>query len=306
MVAPKPQLAKTADDLLALRRRGYVLEPKFDGDRAIVVKHGADVRLYARSGVDKTHLVPWLIESLSHYPGDFILDGEAAIVGSLVDFKGRLVPIVDFNATRSAMGASAPKALAVQRAHGPVALIVFDALELDGRNLRPLPESLRRAVLNQVVSWFAQNEVPGVILAPRWADWTPNDANALIDAGAEGAMFKNSAAPYREGGRPEGAWYKFKRIDTVDAVITGYQPGKGKYVGQIGAVLFRWRDADGVLREGRCSGMDDAERLRISRDPEGYKGRVIEVAYTGQKGEGLRHPRWKGLRDDKTAAECLA
>jgi len=94
-------------------------------------------------------------------------------------------------------------------------------------------------------------------------------------------------------------WYKVKPVRTIDAVVTGFKDGDGKYLGLIGALQ--------VSVEGHAiawvSGMDDMTRCEIDEDKD--LGRVVEVAYqyVGAKGR-LRHPRFVRWRDDKSADAC--
>ena len=296
-----PMLAKKAPaDLLSLRMRGFVMEPKYDGDRAIVVKKGDSVRVYSRTGRDVTANARALAAAVAQYPHDLVLDGELAVLGAPVRFKGQDIPVADFGATRSVMGSTVPTR--------DVSLVAFDCLEAMGMDLRGEAGSIRRAALNQVFAEFALRGVPLVVMSPRWDDWKPSDPQALMDLGVEGAVLKDPTARYIQGPHRSTSWLKVKRVDNVDAFITDYKPGKGKYVGQIGAIILSAYVNGKKERIGQCSGMDDATRLAISLDREGHKDRVVEVAYSGRAVEdgGLRHPRFIRFRDDKTPKECVA
>jgi ATP-dependent DNA ligase len=127
-------------------------------------------------------------------------------------------------------------------------------------------------------------------------------------AGGEGMMVKNTTARYV--GKRSTAWLKVKVEETLDAVITGYKPGQGKYFGTIGAIVFSQFDADGNLVErGACSGMDDATRYEIGNNRDEFLGKVIEVKHFGYVSEaevdGLRHPNFVRFRTDKAAKDCV-
>lgn len=87
-------------------------------------------------------------------------------------------------------------------------------------------------------------------------------------------------------------WLKLKPYNTCELELIGYTDGKGKYVGQIGALVL----TGGV----KCSGMDDATRAMFSKDRFKYLGMRVEVAYEKviRGTNGLRHPRFIKLRDD--------
>lgn len=97
-------------------------------------------------------------------------------------------------------------------------------------------------------------------------------------------------------------WCKVKAEETVDCVVTGVEPGKGKYDGLVGSLEGSvYRDGELVV-VANVSGMTDDERKAMSVNDA---GRVFEVAYqyVGAKGK-LRHPRFVRWRDDKPAKEC--
>lgn len=123
--------------------------------------------------------------------------------------------------------------------------------------------------------------------------------NSRTDARIEGVVFKNGNLL---------DWHKWKPTPTVDCVVTGTKPGKGKYLGLVGAleasVVTAVHDGMTVTRPvAWVSGMtDDDRRLMTEHDPT---GRVVEVAYqyVGSQGR-LRHPRFVWFRDDKLADDC--
>jgi ATP-dependent DNA ligase len=119
-------------------------------------------------------------------------------------------------------------------------------------------------------------------------------------------MLKNLNATYLEGGRPSGNWYKAKKSASYDCVITGFSLGKGKYNTQIGAVKFG-QYVDGKLIElGQASGMNDEERLLMSRFQDQYIGKVVTIKGMERlKSGAIRHPQYVGLRKDKQPKDCI-
>lgn len=127
---------------------------------------------------------------------------------------------------------------------------------------------------------------------------SPQDALDMFNGfehsgGFEGVVFKDGIF---------SAWGKWKPVRTVDAVVTDYTEGEGKYLGYVGSLVVSVY-ADGSLVEiANVSGFDDATREQLG---EGDLGKVIEVEfqYVAAKGR-LRHPRFKRFRDDKRPEEC--
>lgn len=153
--------------------------------------------------------------------------------------------------------------------------------------------------------------------------------NEIIARKGEGTMWKNINAKYKEGARPANTWYKWKKQDTADVVICGFTDGKGKYVGQIGAVKYaeflteeeimtlgvKKKHIEHMFKDGKdyylveigqCSGMTDAQRVDFSQNQGAYLNRVIEVEYMERTSKGaFRHPRFVQMRDDKTTQDCI-
>lgn len=117
----------------------------------------------------------------------------------------------------------------------------------------------------------------------------------LLESTVEGVVFKDGNL---------SNWYKWKPVNTVDCVVTGWKEGRGKYLGLVGSLEASL--ACGRVIATGLSGFDDAERERISAAPMNETlGRVVEIAYqyVGAGGR-LRHPRFVRWRDDKRPEEC--
>lgn len=120
----------------------------------------------------------------------------------------------------------------------------------------------------------------------------------ITDKGGEGVMLRDPDALYECGKRSNGL-LKYKKTQTMDLRIIGWNEGNGKYEGAIGSFVCATDDKDIIVN---VSGMPDS--IHYS-DPEDWIGKIIEVAYfdisvnstTHQK--SLRFPRLKKVRDDK-------
>ena len=97
-------------------------------------------------------------------------------------------------------------------------------------------------------------------------------------------------------------WYKLKPERTVDCIVIGVNPGKGKYSGMIGSLEVAIIKDKRLVPIADVSGLQDAQR---QLHPNEFLHRVIEVAYqeVGSKGR-LLHPRFKRFRPDKPHQEC--
>jgi len=137
---------------------------------------------------------------------------------------------------------------------------------------------------------------------------------------------KRLDSPYTPGGRG-GSWLKIKNVQRQEFVIGGWTEGRGSRAERIGAVHLGVYD-DGALRyAGKLgTGFDDDELSRLAgllaplaRQDSPFAGRqppkgahfvepelVCEVEFTEWTAAGtLRHPSYKGLREDKPAGEVV-
>ena len=94
-------------------------------------------------------------------------------------------------------------------------------------------------------------------------------------------------------------WRKLKPFKSIDLIITGVVPGKGKYDGLVGALVASTYEGHEVAN---VAGFTDDERLLLS---ESDIGKVIEVKYqlVGSGGR-LRHPNFLRFREDKLPEDC--
>lgn len=294
------------DDL----RWGY--EFKWDGVRVLAHVRGGRVRLRARSGNDVTATYPELHALPAALAGrDAVLDGEVVAL----DARGR----PDFGLLQGRMHRTGPE-VARRAAAAPVSYLLFDLLALDGQSLLGLPYRERRARLDALGP-----------ASDRWVTtpWFPGDApgvGAQVQAasrenGLEGVVAKRLDSPYRPGGRGPD-WRKVKNLRTQAVVVGGWRPGEGRRAGGIGSLLLGVHDEQGALVFAGHVGtgftaraLADLEPLLSPRASSPFAGAlprevtrdahwvepllVGEVRYGEWTREGrLRHPSWRGLRDD--------
>ncbi|MGY1835683.1 non-homologous end-joining DNA ligase [Blastococcus sp. SYSU DS0510] len=287
---------------------GWGYEFKWDGVRAVAGVRDGRLTLASRKGGDITVRYPEvarLPEALA--ARDAVVDGEVV----LMDARGR----PDFGALQSRMHRTGPEVPRLAAA-APVSYLVFDLLALDGTDLRSHPYTERRELLDE--------------LAPaggRWVltPWFPGHGAEVLAAseenGLEGVVAKRLRSPYREGVRSPD-WRKVKNFLTQSVVVGGWRPGQGRRAGTIGSLLVGVPDEDGRLvyvgHVGTGFGdqdLRDLQRLLTRRRTPPFDGHlprevtrdahwvepdlVGEVAYAVWTAEGrLRHPIWRGVRDD--------
>lgn len=306
----------------------WLVEWKWDGIRAQVVRREAGLAIWSRGEELLTSRFPDIVEAAARLPVGTVLDGEL-----LCWREGDRRPM-DFSAMQSRIGRERPGAAILRDA--PAVFVAFDCLERSGTDLRGQALVARRTALLEIVS-----EAPGRLRAASalsLANWA-NCAQWRLQAreyGAEGLMLKRSDSVYGIGrSRAEGdAWFKWK-LDplTVDAVLIYAQAGHGRRAGLFTDYTFAvWDECAATGRElvpfaKAYSGLGDAEirevdaiirRTTLERfgpvrsvSPE----QVFEIGFEGiarsrrhRAGVAVRFPRILRWRRDKTPdqADTLA
>jgi bifunctional non-homologous end joining protein LigD len=171
----------------------WAYEIKHDGFRFIARREGDRVRVFSRRGRDWADRAPLIVESMRALPmSSATLDGE----GVVVDERG----LTDFDRLRGA--------LARRRGSPDAFLYAFDLLELDGRDLRREPWTVRRETLASLL----RKAGDGIRLSEH-LDGT--DGATIFEQacrlGAEGIVAKRRDRPYRSGRCAD--WVKIKNPD---------------------------------------------------------------------------------------------
>lgn len=304
-----PMLARLEADLPA--GDGWAFEVKWDGMRAIGYCDGAGgLRLETRNLNVVTDGYPELAPPPVERP--MVVDGE------IVALDRRGVP--RFELLQRRMHVTGSRRVAAVAAETPVTFMVFDLVWLDGRSLLDESYETRRELLADL------DLEQGAWRMPRSFD----DGAALMAQTRrlelEGVVAKRIGSRYQPG-RRTGDWLKIKHHIRQETVIGGWLPGAGRRLERIGALLVGVYDGDRFVYAGRVgTGFTNHELDRLSqllvplrRDTSPFDGRqpsrgamfcepqlVAEIEASEWTSAGtLRHPSYKGLRDDKPPAEVV-
>lgn len=267
---------------------GWQAERKWDGTRMMAVVGRDKARFINRRQVDKTRQFPELADIGKGVEGSAVFDGEVIVPWQKGESFRHL-------AQREHLKDSG-RVSALSRAY-PARYIAFDIVESGGRSTMALPLSERRLLLRRKIR--QSNRLREVITASR--DLT-GFTRAQKAAGAEGIVFKDVDSPYRPG-RQTREWRKLKFKKQADVVVMGYEQGRGKRSGLIGAL--RVSDAAGKVRGKVGTGFDAAENRRLRALLDAGKRPVVRIEYAKMGSQGAyREPVYVGLRSDITRKEA--
>jgi bifunctional non-homologous end joining protein LigD len=299
----------------------WAYEIKWDGMRAVGFVHDGALRLQSVNGLDATDRFPELsplAEALR--PHDAVLDGE------IVTFDEHGRP--SFGLLQPRMQARNPAAARERSGAQPVFYVLFDLLELDGRDLTAEPYEQRRATLLDLVA-----PGPHWKVSEGWVGGGPELLEVMRTQGMEGLIAKRLGSRY-EVGRRSRNWLKLKVRRRQEFVVGGWLPGEGSRASHFGALLVGYHDpsAEGApLRYGGRvgTGFNEAELTRLLAlldergidacpfEPEPPRAvqriarwvrpdLVVEVEFgEWTKDAILRHPAYVGQRFDKPATDVV-
>jgi ATP-dependent DNA ligase len=229
-----------------------ICEPKYEGLRVFFFKSGDHLVVSGRLGTifspASSPAVFSKVPELVHAPKRMILDGEY---------------------------------LAKEGLH------LFDLLQIDDRDLKPLPLLRRKEMLSKILV-DSGLEVPYV-----WAETAEEIqrySQETISRGGEGIIVKNPHSFYRQ---PD-SWLKIGRFDTMDCFVIDFQQAGDRMTWSVGAY-----DSQGkVVILGGVAAL--AERV----DPNKVRlGSVVEVRFHLADGR-VSVEFIARIRRDKLASEC--
>jgi DNA ligase D-like protein (predicted ligase) len=284
----------------------WVYEPKLDGQRSLLWRRGETVRLLTRNEKDRTAHYPDLREAiLRDETPPLIADGE------IVAFDG---DVTSFSRLQGRMQNARPNVANVSAV--PVYFYLFDLIWCDGYDLSALSLVARKSVLRAAIGF--RDPI-------RFSEHLDEDGEVAFRAacakGWEGLVAKRAASAYTHARSKD--WLKFKCSNEQEFIVIGWTEPRGSRMG-LGALLVGYHE-DGALRFGGKvgTGFNEQELARLSAklhrlerstsplaDTKGIAVKgvhwvrpqlVAQVGFAEWTPDGkLRHPRYLGLRDDKS------
>lgn len=310
-----PMLAKSGS--LPKNEAEYAYEIKWDGLRAILYYENGEIEIRSRNNKIITNEYPELLSLKSTLGATrLVLDGE------IVHLTANGYP--SFSGLQHRMGVTSPKKISELMHRYPITYIIFDLLFLDKKLLTDLPYLKRREILDKLRLSGDNFQVPPFV-EKRGSDMLASTKSL----GLEGIMAKKLDSLYFPGKRSND-WLKIKNMRRQEFVIGGWLPGKNARAGSIGSLLIGYYKQAGnnlsLMYAGKVGTGFTVKTLRelkltlqalqqdaspfINQTPKGAiftKPTLVgEFEFTEwTPHDTLRHPSFKGLRNDKKPEDVV-
>ncbi|KDN54461.1 ATP-dependent DNA ligase [Flavobacterium seoulense] len=295
----------------------WSIEHKWDGIRSQTIIRENEIYVWSRGEELVTDKYPEFQSFIGIIPDGTVIDAE------ILAFPEN--EIGTFNDLQARIGRKTISASLLEKV--PVILKAYDILEWEGQDIRRLPYSERRLLLEQLYDSI-KDRTPHFQLSERvllhsWEDVTAERMRAR-EMKSEGLMIKRNDSTYQVG-RKKGDWWKWKIEPLViDAVLTYAMRGHGRRSNLFTDYTFAlWQTNDNGERElvtfaKAYSGLTDAEFRKVddfikkntlerfgpvrSVTPElvfeiGFEG--IALSKRHKSGVATRFPRILRWRHDK-------
>ncbi len=308
----KPMLATLVDK--PVEEEGWLYEIKWDGYRALGYINKGSVEIKSRNNKSFNEKFYPVYNALKTWNINAVVDGEIVVVNEkgIPDFS-------DLQAWRS-------------EADGHLNFYLFDILWLDGVDVMGLPLTERKEILRSIAP---QNNI--IKLSENF-DATAKEFFELADKmGLEGIMAKKASGLYIPDQRTK-EWLKIKTEKRQEAIICGYtknentskqfsalllglyENGELQFIGPVGTGFTNQLQHDLLkklqpLQSKTCPFKIIPDYNKPSRfRPNPPKAEVTwvkpqivcEISYRELTKDGsIRHPSFKGLREDKNAKEVV-
>lgn len=281
-------------------------EEKLDGERILATKDKA-VTLYSRNHIVLNPTYPEIVSALEKVPGQWRLDGE------LVAFSDG---VTSFKTLQQRIGIKDPEQARMSGVN--VYFYLFDVMYLDGYDVRNLRYEDRRCLL-----WSRVNPADPLRLV---ASQKPAQASftAACKRGWEGLMVKNLDSRYES--RRTTSWLKFKCSSSQELIIIGFTDPQGART-RFGALLLGYYRSGQLHYAGKVGtgfNQDTLDSLYTMMKPLETTRALVpehisasgvhfiqpklvaEIGFTEWTNDNkLRHPRYLGLRDDKSPTDVI-
>jgi DNA ligase-1 len=250
----------------------WLVEWKYDGIRAQLVKRAGQVWIWSRGEELVTERFPEIVAAAQGLPDGTVLDGEV-----LVWREGEDHP-APFNLLQQRIGRKTLNKRVL--ADAPVRFLAYDLLEAGASDRRSEPQHVRRVLLEALLDG-QRLQVSPTVAAPDWPAYAELRGQSRA-RGVEGVMLKQREARYGSGRtKVDGTWWKWK-VDplSVDCVLIYAQAGHGRRASVYTDYTFAvWSRTPADAAEAQA--VIDAIARREPVQPEGLQLVAFAKAYSG-------------------------
>lgn len=246
----KPMLARASKTLTEAYNRvsgNFIIEFKYDGERAQIHKYDGGYKVFSRNSEDLTVKypeLPGILPMIESNEDSYILDCE--IVAFCLD-TDTILPF-------QALATRRRKDVSISEIKVHVCVFVFDILYLKV-SLLEIPFIERKNILRENF-----REINQFRFAKSQSGSTVEEIDAMFNASLldyEGVMVKVAESPYKPSVRSL-SWVKLKKDyldglgDSLDLLVMGAYFGKGKRRGKFGKFLMGCYDNERGVYEAVC------------------------------------------------------
>ncbi len=295
----KPMLATLVEE--PFDNPNWIFEIKWDGFRAIAEIKNKKVEIYSRNFLSFNEFFPPIYKSLQKISKNMILDGEIVAVDS--KGKSHFQLLQNYRDTGK----------------GNLVYYVFDILFFNGKDLRNLPLSQRKALLKKTLPKLKNI---------KYSEHIQEKGKAFFKAAQkqnlEGMIAKNFDSKYYSGKRTK-EWLKIKIHQEQEAVVGGFTEPRGsrKKLGALvlgvyerGKLVYIGHTGGGFNEQSLNEVHNKLKPLATKQSPFAITPKtnapvtwvkpkiVVQVSFQEWTGDGhMRQPIFLGLRLDKKANE---
>jgi DNA ligase D-like protein (predicted ligase) len=291
----------------------WVYEIKLDGYRALAINAKGTLSLVSRNRKSFNTQYPYIIEALSEFPENTVVDGEVVALGDAGRPNFSLLQHSRSQASR-------------------ICYFIFDLLVCQNRDLTRLPYVRRREIMDSALKFRS----PRIRIAHHFETSAEERILAVREHGLEGVVAKRKNSLY-ESGRRTGAWAKYRLNRGQELVIGGYVSGPHG----LDSIIVGYYRADELVYVARVrNGFVPATRRQVFEKlrplvapkcpfvnlPEAHKGRwgegltaedmkkcvwvrpelVAQIEFLEwTESDHLRHSKFAGLRGDKNPRSVI-
>lgn len=308
----KPMLATLVDK--PFDEKGWLYEIKWDGYRALAYLNNGDVEIKSRNNKSFNEKFYPLYNALKKWNVNAIVDGEIIVANK----EG----IPDFSALQSWRS----------EADGELLFYIFDLLWLNGKDLTQISISKRKESLIKIMPG-----INNIRISESFEAGASDFFEVAKKLHLEGIIAKKADSKYYPGERTK-EWLKIKTGNSQEVVIGGFTHNEGSkkafssllvglpengmlhYTGKIGNGFSNelqkemMQQFEPLIRK-KCPFLNVPDINKPSRfRPNPPKASatwlepklICEVFYREMTSDGvMRHPSFKGMRDDKSAGEVV-